>query len=457
MPEILSTDSSLFIFKFTNPSAMEWILESGPWFIGGKPLILRKWCPKMEMVKPHLKEIPIWVKLFNVPPKYWTDEGMSYVASGVGVPLYLDYPTETRTRLSFARACVEVFVDLDLPASFELHMGDGSVNVVGAKYPWKPQPTEANGPGLATPADLQDGHNDPLPELSVDSELFIPVDSTSVPSLASAGPVVTSGASDTLATNQFQLLSASVVKEEACFVSPARVSPTSKSESSPENVFKHRDLRVDEVEKKSKNNKKKKRSNKKTTPQQNNSSVVPLGMAGGIIYDAALPSSTKISLPTLFPNSDRKDKVCCLPASDKIFSTSSAWNCIRARGVDMNWHKLVWFPKAIRKHAFISWLAILDRMPTFDKLSAWGLTNNVTCVFCNQHVESRDHLFFACHVTAAIWGRVLGLCCFHRSPRTWLNELNWSIPGSNGKSFCSSIKKLAWASTIYNIWFERNG
>ena len=64
---------------------------------------------------------------------------------------------------------------------------------------------------------------------------------------------------------------------------------------------------------------------------------------------------------------------------------------------------MIWFPQAIRRHAFIVWLAIQDRLATQDKLLKWGLTNSVSCVFCRARVEDRNHLFFGCHFIAGIW------------------------------------------------------
>lgn len=45
MPKIITTDSGLFMFKFSKPAALEWVLENGQWHVGGKPLILRRWKP----------------------------------------------------------------------------------------------------------------------------------------------------------------------------------------------------------------------------------------------------------------------------------------------------------------------------------------------------------------------------------------------------------------------------
>ena len=40
--------------------------------------------------------------------EYWTKDGLSYLASAVGVPLYTDSAIENRRRINFARICMEV-------------------------------------------------------------------------------------------------------------------------------------------------------------------------------------------------------------------------------------------------------------------------------------------------------------------------------------------------------------
>ena len=89
-------------------------------------------------------------------------------------------------------------------------------------------------------------------------------------------------------------------------------------------------------------------------------------------------------------------------------------------GVKLNYS--VWFPQAIRRHAFIVWLVIHDRLDTQDKLLKWGLINSMSCVFCRENVEDRNHMFFGFQFTAGIWMRILRLCGKSRMSRNLENE-----------------------------------
>ena len=108
---------------------------------------------------------------------------------------------------------------------------------------------------------------------------------------------------------------------------------------------------------------------------------------------------------------------------------------------------MIWFPQAIRRHAFIVWFAIQDRLANQDKLLKRGLTNSVSCVFCRASVEDRNHLFFGCHFTTGIWLRILRMCGISRMPRNWENEFSWVI-ATKGKSLCSITKRIAWGAII---------
>jgi hypothetical protein len=65
-----------------------------------------------------------------------------------------------------------------------------------------------------------------------------------------------------------------------------------------------------------------------------------------------------------------------------IFSTVYMNFSFRRKQLFKVWWKLIWFSKAIPKHAFINWLAIKDRLSTCDRLAKWGYNANILCIFC---------------------------------------------------------------------------
>ena len=61
------------------------------------------------------------------------------------------------------------------------------------------------------------------------------------------------------------------------------------------------------------------------------------------------------------------------------FVSSDTWWALRDKKDQIEWWKLVWFPFAIPKHAFILWLAIKDKLVTGVRLMQWGYQGVVNC------------------------------------------------------------------------------
>ncbi|KAL2251919.1 UNVERIFIED_CONTAM: hypothetical protein Sindi_2314200 [Sesamum indicum] len=106
--EVTATTNGFFFFQFKTVFDMEEIIEGGPWLFQGQPIVLQKWEPGMAMRKLKHTQVPVWIKLRHLPMEFWTTEGLSTVASGVGKPLYPDAITRACTRLDFARVCVMI-------------------------------------------------------------------------------------------------------------------------------------------------------------------------------------------------------------------------------------------------------------------------------------------------------------------------------------------------------------
>lgn len=61
------------------------------------------------------------------------------------------------------------------------------------------------------------------------------------------------------------------------------------------------------------------------------------------------------------------------------FSVASIWDQIRKHIPEVAWWKLIWFSNAIPRCAFISWLAIRDRLSTKERLATRGIGNDTLC------------------------------------------------------------------------------
>ncbi|KAJ8765310.1 hypothetical protein K2173_012007 [Erythroxylum novogranatense] len=115
----------------------------GPWHIGDQPLFLQQWRPSLGVDRGAVDAIPLWVLFRDLPMEYWTVEGLSHLANGLGKPLCMDAQTATMDRIGYAKICIEVSKDAELPESLSIkRLGDNGELLCAQillSYPWKPQ------------------------------------------------------------------------------------------------------------------------------------------------------------------------------------------------------------------------------------------------------------------------------------------------------------------------------
>ncbi|KAL0295588.1 UNVERIFIED_CONTAM: hypothetical protein Sangu_3194000 [Sesamum angustifolium] len=103
LQHVSATSSGFFFFRFHTRFAMEDVIEGGPWLFLGQPIVLQCWEQGMSLRRQQHTHVPVWIRLKHLPMEYWTEEGLSTVASGIGTPLYSDGITKDCSRLDYAR------------------------------------------------------------------------------------------------------------------------------------------------------------------------------------------------------------------------------------------------------------------------------------------------------------------------------------------------------------------
>lgn len=104
----------------------------------------------------------------------------------------------------------------------------------------------------------------------------------------------------------------------------------------------------------------------------------------------------------------------------------------------------------------MTWLALLRRLPTKDRLRRWGMNVTDTCVLCNNGIETHHLLFFECEYSSAIWMHFASSVC--SSPPSDLHSASSLIllNSSQLHAHATILLKLLLQSSIYIIWRERN-
>lgn len=137
------------------------------------------------------------------------------------------------------------------------------------------------------------------------------------------------------------------------------------------------------------------------------------------------------------------------------FSTKKVWQDLRRSRPSVSWARFVWNQAIIPKFKITSWLFLLNRNPTMDRLISWGLDLENCCLLCGTAPESRDHLFFLCPYSTLVWKTVTGALGITTPPLQWDSVLQWFDVVTTNPDRLIAILQI-WHGTIYALWQERN-
>ena len=137
------------------------------------------------------------------------------------------------------------------------------------------------------------------------------------------------------------------------------------------------------------------------------------------------------------------------------FSTQETWMLIRETGMQCSWAPGVWFSQATPKFAFMTWLEIHDRLSTMDRISRWSRGVDPTCVLCKNAAESRDHLFFECTFSSAVWEHLVKGILRSSYTTSW-SDIVGLITGRNLEKNALFCIRYTFQATLHAIWRERN-
>ncbi|GJV98348.1 zinc knuckle CX2CX4HX4C containing protein [Tanacetum coccineum] len=137
-----------FMFQFDSKTGMEKVMEGGPWRIQLVPFILKVWMPNTLLKKEKVSNVPLWVKMHNVPIVAYSKVGLDLISAKVGRLMRLDAHTNficlnSWGRSDYARALVEVSADKPLVDSVDIDIprddGKGYTTVnVRIEFEWQP-------------------------------------------------------------------------------------------------------------------------------------------------------------------------------------------------------------------------------------------------------------------------------------------------------------------------------
>ncbi|XP_031279764.1 uncharacterized protein LOC116138167 [Pistacia vera] len=140
LEDVMSTGTGFYIFRFRDEDVVHSILERGPWMFGGKCIILQQWHAQFTFDKSCISRVPVWACLHGFPYPLWSHKGLCMVSSMLGRPLSSDKTTSERTRLDYARVCVELDATKPLRRhiEFQCRLSAEPIQII-VEYEWTPK------------------------------------------------------------------------------------------------------------------------------------------------------------------------------------------------------------------------------------------------------------------------------------------------------------------------------
>ncbi|XP_021724320.1 uncharacterized protein LOC110691690 [Chenopodium quinoa] len=137
------------------------------------------------------------------------------------------------------------------------------------------------------------------------------------------------------------------------------------------------------------------------------------------------------------------------------YSISEVYDWLQGSSPRVDWNTWIWNKFNSPMHAFISWLAVHNRLKTRDKLERFGICVDNRCLLCGSATENRSCLFFDCPYSRRCIDKIadwLGIRNTYYSIdevwKQWSRQLKDPI--------CRKVGLAALTSVVYHLWFSRN-
>ncbi|XP_010418736.1 PREDICTED: uncharacterized protein LOC104704326 [Camelina sativa] len=155
---------------------------------------------------------------------------------------------------------------------------------------------------------------------------------------------------------------------------------------------------------------------------------------------------------------DTADVVLWKGSGDRFtttFSTKDVWKAIRRQYTLQDWYRGLWFHHSTPKFAFVTWLAIKNRLSTGDRMLGWNTGAPTSCVFCQDPMETRNHLFFTCPYSWEVWSALSSKILECHFSTDWPILLNLLTDTSLDKVRLFLLR-YTFQLLVHSIWRERN-
>nr|GEU89886.1 histidine kinase 3 [Tanacetum cinerariifolium] len=167
----------IMVAEFHNEEGLNNVVNSGPWMVNRKPLVVQKWSVDLKLDSTELDKVPLWVRLCNIPVEAWTVKGISALASRIGKPVVMDAVTASKCKqgirtVRFARVSIKVNAKKEMVDNIEVVYKNKEGNVQCRKNVKTPVKEPEKSPKLVKSGKKWSVHNDILEAMKRSANKF---------------------------------------------------------------------------------------------------------------------------------------------------------------------------------------------------------------------------------------------------------------------------------------------
>jgi hypothetical protein len=113
-----------FTVVFMNLEDRDRVFEGGPYFHASAGLYMRPWKENFSPEKETFKNVPVWLRLYSLPPDYWLPSTFEAIGNKLGKYVKTSEATLKGRYTSYARIYIEMDVSGALPEAISLEFRD---------------------------------------------------------------------------------------------------------------------------------------------------------------------------------------------------------------------------------------------------------------------------------------------------------------------------------------------
>ncbi|GLJ20083.1 hypothetical protein SUGI_0364500 [Cryptomeria japonica] len=123
--EIKTLTNGFFLIIAGSVEEKTALMESGSFLMSGVGFYIRDWTPNFDPRQANLEEIPMWIRLYNLPHEYWKEEIFKSVGEKIGRFIKSNEAVDKLSSCMYARIYVMWKTHLGLPKVVEMRSPKG--------------------------------------------------------------------------------------------------------------------------------------------------------------------------------------------------------------------------------------------------------------------------------------------------------------------------------------------